>query len=67
MCSGSLWKELQADEATWSSRSRHQLVSDSSHYVQFDRPNVVIKAVNKLFLRFVRINSLFVDLGELIV
>ena len=47
MCSGSLWKELQADEATWSSCSRHQLVSDSSHYIQFDRPDVVIKAVNR--------------------
>jgi hypothetical protein len=32
----SLWKELQADEATWSTCSHHQLVSDSSHYIQFD-------------------------------
>ena len=48
--SRSLWKELQADEATWSSRSRHELVGDSSHYIHFDRPDVVIKAVNEVVL-----------------
>jgi len=50
MHSRSLWKELQGDEATWSSRSRHELVSNSSHYIQFDRPDVVIKAVNEVVL-----------------
>ena len=39
------WKALQADEATWSSRSRHEIVPDASHYIQFDRPDVVIGAV----------------------
>ena len=48
MRSRSLWKELQANEATWSSRSRHEWVSDSSHYIQFDRPDVVIQAVNEV-------------------
>ena len=41
----SVWKELQADEATWSTRSRHQLVPDATHAIQFDRPDVVIGAV----------------------
>ena len=50
MHSRSLWKELQADEATWSSCSRHQLMSDSSHYIQFDWPDVVIKVVNEIAL-----------------
>lgn len=43
----SLWKELQADEATWSSHSRHEIV-DSSHNIQFDRPDVVIHAINEV-------------------
>lgn len=40
-----VWKEMQDDEATWSSRSQHQLVGDSSHYIQFHRPDLVIHAV----------------------
>ncbi|MGF6531255.1 hypothetical protein P3T20_002036 [Paraburkholderia sp. GAS206C] len=36
---------MQDDEATWSSRSQHQLVYDSSHYIQFHRPDLVINAV----------------------
>jgi pimeloyl-ACP methyl ester carboxylesterase len=39
------WKELQTDEATWSTRARQILVSDATHYIQFDRPDVVIAAV----------------------
>ena len=40
-----IWKQMQDDEVTWSSRSRHQLVYDSSHYIQFHRPDLVINAV----------------------
>jgi len=39
-----IWKLLQEDEATWSSNSQHQFV-DSDHDIQFERPDVVIKAV----------------------
>jgi cell division protein FtsL len=42
------WQELQNDEAIWSSHSRHEMVTDSSHYIQFDRPDVVIKAVREV-------------------
>ncbi|TDX68774.1 hypothetical protein EDE05_1041, partial [Neorhizobium sp. R1-B] len=28
-----------------STRSRHQLVADSGHYIQFTRPDVVIAAI----------------------
>jgi len=38
-------KQMQDDEATWSSRSRHQLVYDSSRYIQFHGPDLVINAV----------------------
>lgn len=40
-----VWKELQADEAGWSTRSQHILVPDSGHYIQDERPDLVIKAV----------------------
>ena len=42
------WKALHADEASWSSRSRHQLVPDASHYIQYDRPDVVVAAVEEV-------------------
>ncbi len=41
------WKVLQDDMATWSRHSRHEWV-DSSHNIQFDRPDVVIKAVREV-------------------
>jgi pimeloyl-ACP methyl ester carboxylesterase len=43
-----LWNRLQADLATWSTRSRHEIVPDASHAIQFDRPDVVIKAVREV-------------------
>jgi pimeloyl-ACP methyl ester carboxylesterase len=43
-----LWRSLHDDEATWSHRSRHQLVPDASHYIQFDDPNAVIAAVREV-------------------
>jgi pimeloyl-ACP methyl ester carboxylesterase len=42
------WEQLHDDEATWSRRSRHQLVPDATHYIQFDRPDVVIAAVREV-------------------
>ncbi len=42
------WAELQADEASWSTRSHHDTIADASHYIQFDRPDVVIAAVNTI-------------------
>ncbi|MDT9597769.1 alpha/beta fold hydrolase [Sphingosinicella rhizophila] len=40
-----LWKQLHEEEASWSTRSRHEIVPDAGHYIQFDRPDVVIRAV----------------------
>jgi pimeloyl-ACP methyl ester carboxylesterase len=45
-----LWMPLQADLATWSIRSRHEIVPDASHYIQFDRPDIVIKAVREVVM-----------------
>lgn len=43
----SIWKRLQDDEASWSSNSRHEYV-DSDHDIQFERPDVVIHAVDSV-------------------
>lgn len=43
-----VWKTLHEEEASWSTRSRHQLVPDASHYIQFDRPDLVIAAVREV-------------------
>ncbi len=42
------WKEMHDDEATWSHHSRHELVPDATHYIQFDRPDLVIAAVKEV-------------------
>lgn len=43
-----VWRELQADQARWSTRGRQELVPDATHYIQFDRPDVVIRAVREV-------------------
>jgi pimeloyl-ACP methyl ester carboxylesterase len=40
-----IWKEMHDEEASWSTNSQHRLVPDASHFIQFDRPDVVIEAV----------------------
>ena len=45
------WRALQDDEATWSRDRRHEVVADASHYIQFDRPDVVIRAVRAVVAR----------------
>ncbi len=57
-----VWRKLQEDEASWSTRSRHQLLPDSGHYIQFTRPDAVIAAilevVNKLRLENIEVDTL---------
>jgi pimeloyl-ACP methyl ester carboxylesterase len=43
-----IWKLMQDDEASWSSRTQHQIVPDAGHYLQFDRPEAVIAAVQSV-------------------
>ncbi len=43
-----VWKDMHDDEASWSHHSRHELVPDATHYIQFDRPDVVIAAVQEV-------------------
>ena len=42
------WKQMHDEEASWSSRSQHQVVPDAGHYIQRDRPDVVIAAVRSV-------------------
>jgi len=42
------WKQLHAEQAAFSTRSRQQLVPDATHFIQIDRPDVVIVAVREV-------------------
>src|SRR5262249_38017873 len=41
-------KQEQDDLASWSTHSRHEHVPDSTHYIQFDRPDVVTRVVKEV-------------------
>lgn len=43
-----IWKEMHVEEASWSLKGQHQLVADAGHYIQFDRPDIVIEAVKSV-------------------
>jgi pimeloyl-ACP methyl ester carboxylesterase len=43
-----LWTTMQDEQATWSTRSQHRLVPDAGHYIQLDRPDLVIAAVRSV-------------------
>ena len=42
------WKAMHNEEASWSSRSEHILVPDASHYLQFLKPELVIRATRSV-------------------
>lgn len=43
-----IWRQLQADLATWSSRGRLQIVPDSNHAFFFHQPEVVAAAIDEV-------------------
>jgi hypothetical protein len=43
-----VWFELHDEETSWSSHSRQVRLSDSHHYIQFERPDAVIDAVREV-------------------
>lgn len=55
-----VWRRLQADLATWSSRSRLEIVPESNHAFYFHRPDAVASAVDEVLAasRVVRRQSL---------
>lgn len=42
------WRAMHDEEASWSTDVRHELVDDAGHYIQFDRPDRVIRAVEEV-------------------
>ncbi len=42
------WEKLGLDEASWSRHSRHESIADSQHYIQLQRPDRVIAAVQQV-------------------
>jgi pimeloyl-ACP methyl ester carboxylesterase len=40
-----IWRALQDEEASWSTRSRHEIVPDATHRIPEDRPDRVTAAV----------------------
>lgn len=51
-----IMRQMHDEQAAWSSQSQHQLVFDADHYIQFDRPDIVIAAVRSVIEK-VRANS----------
>jgi pimeloyl-ACP methyl ester carboxylesterase len=43
-----VWLELQRDQATWSSASRHVILEDSGHYIQATKPEAVVEAIRQV-------------------
>ena len=41
-------RSMHDDQATWSRHARHEIVPGASHYIQFDRPDVVIRATREV-------------------
>jgi pimeloyl-ACP methyl ester carboxylesterase len=41
-------RSMHDEQATWSQHGRHELVPDAGHYIQFDRPDVVVRAVREV-------------------
>jgi pimeloyl-ACP methyl ester carboxylesterase len=42
------WQQMQNELAQLSTRSTHLIAKNSGHYIQFDRPDVVVEAVRKV-------------------
>jgi pimeloyl-ACP methyl ester carboxylesterase len=41
-------KLLHDDEATWSRHGTNELIADATHYIQLDRPDIVVGAVRRM-------------------
>jgi pimeloyl-ACP methyl ester carboxylesterase len=41
-------RDLHEDQTSWARHGRHELVPDATHYIQFDRPDVVVRAMREV-------------------
>ncbi len=51
------WASMQAEEASWSTNSTHQVLADSSHVMQLERPDAVISAIKDVFGKVTRADA----------
>jgi hypothetical protein len=42
------WLEFQEDLATMSTEATHKVVAGSGHYIQVDKPQIVIEEITRL-------------------
>lgn len=43
-----VWREMHTEMSKWSTRGQQRIVTDAGHYIQVDRPDVVIAAVKEM-------------------
>ena len=41
-----IWLQMHNEQASWSTVSHHELITDSDHYIQVSRPDAVVTGVN---------------------
>ncbi len=51
------WASMQAEEASWSTNSTHQVLADSSHVMQLERPGAVISAIKDVLGKVTRTDA----------
>lgn len=42
------WRKLHEEETAWSREGRHEIIPDASRYIQFDRPDRVVAAIDSV-------------------
>lgn len=42
------WRKLHEEQTAWSRQGRHEIIPDASHYIQFDRPDRVVAAIDSV-------------------
>ena len=40
-----IWLQMHNEQASWSTLSHHELIPDSDHYIQINRPDAVVTGV----------------------
>jgi pimeloyl-ACP methyl ester carboxylesterase len=52
-----IWQQLHDEQASWSTLSHHELIPDSDHYIQINRPDAVVTGVTWVIDRVPRTSN----------
>jgi len=52
-----IWLQMHNEQASWSTASHHELISDSDHYIQIGRPDAVVAGVTWVLDRVARTSN----------